>query len=108
MPDLIPNGKPGTSGIAFRLFSGACFALALGLLVFTSGRSEAALDPPKPYVPGTDALGVPTKLTLEEAGILKPDGRPWAILLGKALFWDQQVGSDGPTPARSIPSAPVS
>jgi cytochrome c peroxidase len=95
MPDLIPNGKPGTSGIAFRLFSGACFALALGLLVFTSGRSEAALDPPKPYVPGTDALGVPTKLTLEEAGILKPDGRPWAILLGKALFWDQQVGSDG-------------
>ncbi len=37
-----------------------------------------------------------THLTLEDADILKPGrGRYWATVLGKALFWDQQAGSDG-------------
>ncbi len=51
-----------------------------------------ALDAPQPYVLAPDGV---TQLTLEQAGILKPDGRPWAIALGKALFWDQDAGSDG-------------
>jgi cytochrome c peroxidase len=36
----------------------------------------------------------PSPAELEEgAGIIK--SKQWAIVLGKALFWDQQVGSDG-------------
>lgn len=31
----------------------------------------------------------------EGAGLIKPGGTKWAIALGKALFWDQQAGSDG-------------
>ena len=49
------------------------------------------LRPPEPYVLGADG----TRLTLEQASILHPEGRAWAIVLGKALFWDQQAGSDG-------------
>lgn len=67
------------------LGAGAVAALALCVPV-------SALTPPEPYELAADGS---TKLTLEQAGILKPDGRPWAILLGKALFWDQQTGSDG-------------
>lgn len=62
-------------------------------------QSEAAaappprrLKPPEPYVLAPDGT---TRLTLEQAGILRPDGRQWALVLGKALFWDQQAGSDG-------------
>jgi cytochrome c peroxidase len=70
-------------------------ALVLALFAY-AGTTSAALDPPKAHVLGADpATGATTQLTLEQAGILKPDGRPWAILLGKALFWDQQVGSKG-------------
>jgi len=54
--------------------------------------AAAALTPPPAYVLDTDGT---TKLTLEQAGILNADGRQWAIALGKALFWDQQAGSDG-------------
>ncbi|MBX3154816.1 MAG: hypothetical protein KF773_02365 [Deltaproteobacteria bacterium] len=50
------------------------------------------LVPPASYVLAPDGA---TQLTLEQAGILKPDGRRWALVLGKALFWDQQAGSDG-------------
>lgn len=57
-----------------------------------SGSPAGALTPPQPYVLAADGV---TRLTLEQAGILKPDGRKWAIVLGKALFWDQAVGSDG-------------
>lgn len=51
-----------------------------------------ALTPPPAYVLAADGT---TQLTLEQAGILNPDGRAWAIALGKALFWDQQAGSAG-------------
>lgn len=69
----------------------------------TAGVAIAALTPPQPYVPVLDANGDPIpgpdgkmqKQSLEAAGILNPDGRQWAIALGKALFWDQQAGSDG-------------
>lgn len=51
------------------------------------------LTPPREYVVAADGT---TRLTLEEAAILAPgEGRYWAKVLGKALFWDQQAGSDG-------------
>jgi len=50
------------------------------------------LKPPPAYVLAADGA---TRQSLEDAGILKPEGRQWALVLGKALFWDQQAGSDG-------------
>lgn len=53
--------------------------------------ASAALHAPQPYVLAPDGV---TQLSLEDARILTPNGKRWAIVLGKALFWDQQVGSD--------------
>jgi len=50
------------------------------------------LKPPDAYVLASDGT---TRLSIEQAGILKPDGRRWALVLGKALFWDVEAGSDG-------------
>jgi len=61
----------------------------------TASLSTAPLDPlapPEPFVLASDGV---TKLNLEEAGILRRGGKHWARVLGKALFWDQQTGSDG-------------
>jgi cytochrome c peroxidase len=67
-------------------------AAGVALFLFMQAPlARAVLNPPTPYV--LDLAG--TQLTLEQAGILKPDGRQWGRVLGKALFWDQQVGSDG-------------
>ena len=62
-----------------------------------SSGSSSALGVPRLKVPAEYVLAPDgtTRQTLEQAGILKPDGRPWARVLGKALFWDQQAGSDG-------------
>ncbi len=67
---------------------------ALGALVWLSlpGTPALALTPPEPFVLAADGV---TKLTLEQAGILRSNGRKWALILGKALFWDHQAGSDG-------------
>jgi cytochrome c peroxidase len=66
-------------------------AAGVALFLFMQAPlARAVLNPPTPYV-----LDAGTELTLEQAGILKPDGRMWGRVLGKALFWDQQVGSDG-------------
>ncbi len=46
-----------------------------------------SLGPPARFTPP-----MPTELA-EGAGIIA--SYPWALALGKALFWDQQVGSDG-------------
>jgi hypothetical protein len=51
-----------------------------------------SLVPPAPYVLAHDGV---THLSLEQAHILAPDGDRWAVVLGKALFWDEQVGSTG-------------
>jgi cytochrome c peroxidase len=60
--------------------------------VVSSAAAQAPrLVPPAEYVPAADG----TKQTLEQARILAPNGRYWAKVLGKALFWDQQTGSDG-------------
>lgn len=73
-------------------------ALAVLLAGVLAGAAVATLTPPPAFV--LDADGI-TQLTLEQAGILNPaitggkTGRQWALVLGKALFWDQQAGSDG-------------
>lgn len=51
-----------------------------------------ALIPPEPYVMADDGV---TELTLAQAGIYRPGGAYWAKVLGKALFYDEQAGSDG-------------
>ncbi len=59
------------------------------------GSREPASPPPvEPAVPEPARLSprMPPELA-EGAGIIASTG--WAIVLGKALFWDQQVGSDG-------------
>ena len=74
------------------------FGPRMGAMLLLAGSGllsvgqAGALSPPEPYVLAADGV---TRLTLEQAGILKPDGREWAIRLGKALFWDLQAGSDG-------------
>ena len=49
--------------------------------------APVVIGPPARFVPA-----VPAELA-EGAGIIESYG--WALALGKALFWDQQVGSDG-------------
>ena len=61
---------------------------AVGLGAPCSGRSQ-----PAAFVLAADGA---TQQTLEQAGILNvTDGRKYGIILGKALFWDIQAGSDG-------------
>lgn len=50
------------------------------------------LRPPRPFVMAPDGV---TRRSLEQAGIYRPGGDRWAVVLGKALFWDEQVGSHG-------------
>jgi cytochrome c peroxidase len=79
-------------GSPIRSRSGMLWAAA-GVALFLlmqAPLARAVLNPPTPYV-----LDGGTQLTLEQAGILKQDGRQWGLVLGKALFWDQQAGSDG-------------
>jgi cytochrome c peroxidase len=70
----------------------AVLALTLTAAWFAAPNAAQALEPPEPFVMAPDGV---TELTLEQAGILNPDGRKWAIILGKSLFWDHQAGSDG-------------
>jgi cytochrome c peroxidase len=59
------------------------------------GNDHEALPEPPPIVPPAPSRftpPLPPELA-EGAGIV--DSYPYALALGKALFWDQQVGSDG-------------
>jgi len=69
-----------------------CFGMMgiVMLVILAQAPFVAALTPPKSFV-----LVGGQELSLEQAGILKPDGRQWGLVLGKALFWDHQAGSDG-------------
>jgi cytochrome c peroxidase len=85
MPFMLRRTKPVTVGLATTIFA---------TVITTQGPfAEAALNPPPAYVLGEDGT---TRLTLEQAGILNTvEGRKYGTILGKALFWDIQVGSDG-------------
>lgn len=63
--------------------------LLLPLLAATAVAVRAADDPPRP--PSLKTVPVPTPADLDEY----IRDRDAAILLGKALFWDMQIGSDG-------------
>jgi len=69
-------------------------APSTGADAVVAGGHEA-LPEPSPVVPGPPARFVPPMPPelAEGAGII--ESYPWALALGKALFWDQQVGSDG-------------
>jgi cytochrome c peroxidase len=58
-------------------------------------QAPRALPHPAPIVPPPPARFIPAlpPELAEGAGII--DSYPYALALGKALFWDQQVGSDG-------------
>src|SRR5262245_21033011 len=43
-----------------------------------------AITPPEPFQLATDGV---TRQSMEAAGILRPNGRSWATVMGKALFW---------------------
>jgi cytochrome c peroxidase len=57
----------------------------------------AKKNPPPPPPPPAQAAIHPVLIPelAEGAGIIRPGGTQYAIMLGKALFWDQQAGSDG-------------
>ncbi|WP_460158061.1 cytochrome-c peroxidase [Pseudomonas sp. S2_H10] len=98
----------------FRITRFACAMagalLAIGLPVVSAKAADpVAVDPPVPDVPTLQSL----------RGLLPPDpsgteggrkvdlmtdyvlNRPAAVLLGKALFWDMEIGSDGSTACAS-------
>lgn len=90
-----------------RLFRLLCAAISSAILTFGTAMATHAQDPPDTPVPrvpnpplATDlanlpgdlrAVEVPGPTNLDEF-VKNPD---MAIALGKALFWDMQVGSDG-------------
>src|SRR5215831_14479881 len=80
------------AGFLVKRAARIALAVGLGAIAVAARPAVAAMTPPPAFVMASDGS---TQLTLEEAGILNPDGRKWAVILGKALFWDQQAGSDG-------------
>jgi len=58
-------------------------AVLFCLLLSGLALAQTSLTPP-----------LPSEIA-EGGGIINPGGTKWAIALGKALFWDQQAGSDG-------------
>ncbi len=71
----------------------AVATLGLGITVSTEALSQvnSPTDPPRP--PSLKTVPVPEPINLAEF----VSDRQAAIRLGKALFWDMQVGSDGVT-----------
>jgi len=65
-----------------------------GLKWILAGAVLFGLNPLSSYAQ-TQMTPVLPKGIAEGQGIIVPGGTKWAIALGKALFWDQQVGSDG-------------
>jgi len=77
------------------LFAFGCVGAAPGDSGTESSTLTATvpgLKPPQPFVLAADGT---TQLSLEDAGIFRRHGSTWAIVLGKALFWDEQAGSHG-------------
>lgn len=90
-------------------FAGALLSASIGVALVAAGCGDVEPEgaeitrapvttpaippmvPPEPYVLAPDG----TRQDLVQAGIYRPDGKKWARILGKALFWDEQSGSDG-------------
>lgn len=79
-----------------RISTFLCFTFVLLLIALAAGTVfSQVIDPPRP--PSLKTVPVPEPANLSE--FVKD--RPAAIALGKALFWDMQVGSDGITACAS-------
>ncbi len=64
-----------------------------GILIFNTATKAQEITIPQPWVLKSDGV-TPDATVLNDGGpIIK--NKQWAIALGKALFWDQQTGSDG-------------
>ena len=83
---------PSMRGLMFRFPLYACYLCLLGTSVFSSVQ---AADPPRP--PSLKTIAVPEPSNLGE--FVKD--KQQAIALGKALFWEMRVGSDGVTACAS-------
>ncbi|HEX6827370.1 MAG TPA: cytochrome c peroxidase, partial [Burkholderiales bacterium] len=77
--------------------------LALGTMMALLGAPPAwsqPVDPPRTLgslksVPTPEPANLNQYLRTDENGVIAPRARAAALALGKALFWDQAVGSDG-------------
>jgi cytochrome c peroxidase len=82
--------------VRFRVFTGILTVLIGWLLLIDGGNGQAAIVPPVGLLPLNQAV-VPEPTNLYE--FVK--NKSVAIMLGKAFFWDMQVGSDGKTACAS-------
>jgi len=78
---------------------GIALAVALALVIADATQPESVMAAPSGYeTSGITAASAGLKPPLppelaDGAGIIK--SKKWALVLGKAFFWDQQAGSDG-------------
>ena len=68
-------------------------SLLAGLAAIAAGAGEPRAHAAEPPKPGLRSLRGLTSTLPDLSGIVKD--RTWAVVLGKALFFDQQLGSDG-------------
>src|SRR6266850_8368324 len=64
--------------------------LLVGTICFRLSPVLSAQHPPAPIPPSLKTISVPLPSNLND--FVK--NRAWAVVLGKALFWDMDVGSD--------------
>lgn len=88
--------RGGSESIAFR---GDRLRIAARILVVAglAGSSSAQRGAPADYPPPLDSVWVPTPTLIDEF----IDDHAAAVALGKSLFWDTQLGSDGQTACAS-------
>src|SRR5262245_37595949 len=66
-------------------------AIAVAIAIAAALPAQIIIHPPEPPPPSLRTVPIPRVQNLDRF----VRDRDWAIVLGKALFWDQQVGSDG-------------
>ncbi len=90
----IPSSKSIRGLVALGLATGCAMPF-----VFTSQEAVAQVPPPPPVFLPVPLNTIPVPLPADLDLYIKD--RAAAIRLGKALFWDMQVGSDGVTACAS-------
>src|SRR5262245_43747938 len=84
-----PSRARSRSGAAMRELRtlGAMIPAIIALTFFVGTSTTQTPSPP----PALTTVPIPDVDDLDDF----VSSRSWAVVLGKALFWDQQVGSDG-------------
>jgi cytochrome c peroxidase len=93
MPVWMPVCVPGASRSARTRFVASRVVPALIGSTIVSTAASAQRGGVEDYPPALDSVWVPEPTQID-AFVRDED---WAVALGKALFWDVQVGSDGQT-----------